>query len=162
MLAVSSQYLLAVRGHVDAYGHGEPRATDLPRAEVLVSRIHSAAILASLGDLPAEARMLFVGEARIALARRPAIAGSAYDRPVVADLLDGATGPPEIDRRVRELGVTHVIVNHRELARWQRGYAFAERLPPGGIDLLGRWLSELEPLAQVGETVAYRVPAGPP
>ncbi len=68
--------------------------------------------------LPPHAKVLYVGEARVALARHAVVWATAFDRhPLV-----GAENP------VGELGVTHVYISFPELRRLQAGYSYLQEL----------------------------------
>lgn len=113
--------------------------------------------------LPADARLLLVGEARMALFPRPVLGASAYDRPVVAPWVEAAGGPADLTRAFRDEGITHLVVNERELARWYESYAWEDRLPPGGHELLRRWVAEeLVPFWGRGPVRVWALPGETP
>ena len=130
-----------------------------PRRDVQVSRLHLAAAgRAMAARLPPDARILLVAEGRVGCLPRPALASSAYDHPDIARYLSGATNLDEINRRLASF--THVVVNHRELRRFEERFGFRDRFGAGEWELFGRGLREgLEPLARFGTVVVYRIPA---
>jgi hypothetical protein len=125
-----------------------------------VTRLHLAAAGRSMASgLPPAARILLVGEGRVGLMPRPAWASSAYDEPDIARFVEGATSVAELNRKLSSF--THVVVNFRELERFQRHYGFAERFEPEGWELFRRWLAEgLVPVSRHGNVVVFSLPAG--
>ena len=82
---------------------------------------------------------------------------------VVADLHARLTARSveELNRRLTEF--THVVVNFRELKRFEKSFGFADRFSPGEWELFRRWLAEgLEPQGRFGNVVVYRIPHGVP
>ncbi len=156
LLAVAGPFAGAVGRHLSLYDmtlFGGPS-----RGELHATRLHLAAAGRAMArELPADARVLLVGEGRVALLPRPALASSAYDRSDIARLIDGASSVDEVNRRLA--GFTHVVVNYRELSRFREHYGFAERFAPGDWTLFRNWLAEgLEPVGRYGNVVVYRVP----
>ena len=78
------------------------------------------------------------------------------------DSLGTATRHPvlsvtELNRRLEEY--THVVVNFRELQRFEEKFDFAERFGPGEWELFRRWLATgLEPIDRFGNVTLYRIP----
>lgn len=133
----------------------------LSRTDVLFGRLQVAqASRAMAMRLPQEARLLVVGESRLALMPRSAEINTAIDAPLIAELLAGCEGTEDVNARLRGR-VTHVLVGYRELTRLEREYRLAERLGPERMALLKEWLGSLEPLGQWGEMILYEVPQGP-
>ncbi|HKQ60762.1 MAG TPA: hypothetical protein VJS92_05705, partial [Candidatus Polarisedimenticolaceae bacterium] len=107
--------------------------------------------------LPRDARILLVAEGRIGLLPRAALASSAYDRPDIARFAAGAASVDELNRRLH--GFTHVVVNYRELERFEKSYDFAQSFGPGEWELFRAWLERgLEPVASYGSVALLRVP----
>jgi hypothetical protein len=162
LLVVSGPFVSAVGRHLQAYGDGTPFLGGDSRSEMQVTRLHMAAAGRELArELPEDARILLVGEGRVGLLPRPAVASSAYDRPDIARLIEGARDVAELNRRLA--GFTHVVINHRELNRFVERFDFEQRFGPGEYDLFRRWLAEgLVPLRRFGNVAVYEIPRRPP
>jgi hypothetical protein len=72
--------------------------------------------------LPADARLLFVGETRPYYFAREAVAPSAYDRHPLHRWVLEATSPEALAARLAAEGFTHVVLNAREFARLRKSY----------------------------------------
>ena len=108
-------------------------------------------------QLPREARILVVGESRLALMPRAAEMSTALDAPLIGEVLAGCESPEDINARLRGR-VTHVLVGYRELGRLEHEYRLAERLGPEKMALLKAWLGSLEPVGQWGQVFLHEVP----
>lgn len=126
-----------------------------PRSEVLVTHVDLARAQREMAArLPASARLLVVGEARLALLPRPAELSSALDVPLVGELLEGCRTPPDVDAKLGSRA-THVLVNYRELARFDGKYGMSRRLGATKAALLREWLGTLDPVGRWGHVVLY-------
>lgn len=85
-------------------------------------------------NLPASAKVLYVGEARTYYDRHAVLWSTAFDQPPFR-WLAGRDWMPEL----RRLGVTHIYVNRSELVRLQRNYGYLENLD---WHFFGRWLEQ--------------------
>ena len=111
--------------------------------------------------LPAGARIMLIADARLALMPRPASASSFYDKPGVLRYVRGCRTPEDVDARLRANGVTHVVVDFRELSRRIADYGYLARFTPDEADLFGAWLAHgLTPVARWESVALYEVPAG--
>ncbi len=72
------------------------------------------------GSLPPSSRLLLVGEPRSFYLDRPVVVEDPYRQPLLLELARGCGSPDELARRVRALGVTHVLVNEGEMSRLAR------------------------------------------
>jgi len=162
LLAVAGPFIQGVNRHLQAYGEGTTFIGDTPARDMQVSRIHLAAAGREMAKvLPPEARILLVAEGRVGLLPRPALASSAYDHPDIARYAAGARSVEELNGRLTEF--THVVVNFRELARFEKSFGFVERFNPGEWELFRLWLAEgLEPQGRFGNVVVYRIPRNEP
>lgn len=157
-VAAAVQGAEGLAGHLEFY-RAQRVDLDEPRSEMLAEFGAWRAGRDLDGLLPEDAGLLVVGEGRIALLPRPVLASSAYDRPVVAPLLEGAPSLADMTARARGAGVTHVVVNHSELARWIAGYRWEERLPEGGLERLRDWTrAELLPVGRWGPVDVWALP----
>jgi hypothetical protein len=75
-------------------------------------------------SLPANARILLVGDARPLLCPRPMIVTSQHDVSPLREPLEEGGAPPALDW-LHSHGVTHLLINRGELARLDRGYPVA-------------------------------------
>ncbi|MBL7222683.1 MAG: hypothetical protein ISS72_02405 [Candidatus Brocadiae bacterium] len=91
---------------------------------------YSHATIRTINELPADAVVLFVGEARTFYSRRRVLAASVFDRQPIDRILEGK-GEGDPARRVRDglraLGVTHIYFNWPEISRLGRSYAYRFR-----------------------------------
>lgn len=72
--------------------------------------------------LPANARLLFIGETRPYYFARDAVAPSAYDFHPLSNWVRESASPEALAARVAAEGITHVILNTREFHRLHKGY----------------------------------------
>jgi len=110
-------------------------------------------------NLPADARILYLGEARVYHARHPVLWSTAFDRHPLTEIAAGVTTPAELRGRFWVREVTHIYVNHREWRRLEQGYGyladFDQRLLAEFLDRYGRVVFEH------GPTVVYELTDGP-
>jgi len=71
--------------------------------------------------LPPDAKVLYVGEARVYYARHPVLWSTAFDR------------HPLQQAGLAELGVTHVYINFSELQRLSSGYGYLRDIDWGAL-----------------------------
>jgi hypothetical protein len=74
--------------------------------------------------LPPTAVVLYVGEARVALARHRVVWATAFDQHPLAAMMRSATTPTDLAAAMRERGITHIYVNQQEWQRLARGYDY--------------------------------------
>jgi hypothetical protein len=84
--------------------------------------------------LPPESRLLLVYEARPYLFARRTLYNTVFDESVLLELARGASSAEEVRARLRQAGITHVLVNREELRRFIEQYARAEQLARAGIE----------------------------
>ncbi|HXV75168.1 MAG TPA: hypothetical protein VD788_02540, partial [Candidatus Polarisedimenticolaceae bacterium] len=157
-VAVAGPMLLTIERHTRLYGDGTRLLGGTPRAELHATRLQLGLAGRELAAaLPAEARILLIGEGRVGLLPRPAAASSAYDEPDIARYLRDLASIREVNRRLGEF--THVVVNYRELERFNTRYGFSGRFSPEAWKLFNDWLANgLIPVARYGNVVVYRIP----
>ena len=124
------------------------RALDLAGAEVAMA-----------SALPADARVLMVGEARLAFMPRRALVSSALDPPLVGALLGDARVADDIPRLLAP-HATHVLVNWREWDRWRQHYACDERIGLDRAEALRAWLERQPAVVRVGSVVVVAISPG--
>jgi 4-amino-4-deoxy-L-arabinose transferase-like glycosyltransferase len=79
--------------------------------------------------LPRDARVLILGESRVAYLQRDYVYQTVFDRPLIDDILGESFSPEEMTAALRKEGLTHVLVNVRELERlerWRRSHGFSD------------------------------------
>jgi len=135
-------------------------------ADLQAARRQSVAIsapgIAFVNRLPADARVLCVGEAQVFDARREVVYNTVFDRSLfqqwVAEPVP-ETPPAElplrpadvIRRKLRSQGITHVYVNWPEILRYRKTYGYTDFVTPQRFralqesGVLGRPLSDNEP-----------------
>ncbi|MBI4677364.1 MAG: glycosyltransferase family 39 protein [Elusimicrobia bacterium] len=92
-------------------------------------------------NTPPDAKVLFLGEARRFRCRRDAVVMSYYDEYPLQWWISRSAGPEDIHRTLREAGITHILVNRLELARWQSPGRKYLRLTEGRKDDWSRFMS---------------------
>jgi hypothetical protein len=73
-------------------------------------------------ELPAEARVLLVGEPRAYGIDRDIVVEDQFRKPLLVEIAEQSSSPTEIKKRLRSLGITHLLWNGAEAQR----IAFAE------------------------------------
>ncbi len=89
--------------------------------------------------LPADARILVLGETRVAYLERDHLFQSVFDRPLVDTLVGGERDPDAVVASLKEEGLTHVLLNLAELERLER----ARRVLPFSKEILRILLDHL-------------------
>ena len=160
LLALAGPFAGAIQRHARVYGAGSSLFGEIDREEIHVNRLHLAAAGREMAEtLPLDARILLIGEGRIGLLPRPALASSAYDRPDIARFIVGSRSVGELNRRLEDF--THVVVNFRELERFRTSYGFADHFGSEEWELFQSWLAEgLELESRHGSVAVYRIPRG--
>jgi hypothetical protein len=156
---VASPIINAVHQQLDRYGAGTTFLGHAHRSTLLQSRINLAAAGGFMARmLPDDARILVIGDARLALMPRRTTLSSAINRPAIDRYIDGTTNAAELETRLSR-DFTHVLVNSRELRRWADQYAFFERMEPGAEALLNQCLGgALAPVGRWGDVALYELP----
>jgi 4-amino-4-deoxy-L-arabinose transferase-like glycosyltransferase len=75
-------------------------------------------------NLPKDAKVLYVGEARAYYAKQSVIWSTAFDRQPLEKMSQEAGTAEELLTALRAAGITHVYVNFSELERLQKGYDY--------------------------------------
>ncbi|MGD0060557.1 MAG: hypothetical protein ABSD58_14165 [Verrucomicrobiia bacterium] len=75
-------------------------------------------------NLPAGAKVLYVGEARAYYAKQSVVYSTAFDQNPLTAMSRAARTPEELLAALRMQGITHVYVNSSELNRLQHGYSY--------------------------------------
>jgi hypothetical protein len=68
-------------------------------------------------ELPAEAKLLLVAEARTLYLERDLVVEDPFHVPLLVELAEGATSPGVMALELRKMGVTHVLFNRHEANR---------------------------------------------
>ncbi|HOE62363.1 MAG TPA: hypothetical protein PKW18_00990 [Candidatus Sumerlaeota bacterium] len=74
-------------------------------------------------DLPPDARILFIYEARIYYMERPAAANSVFDKSPLVEIAEMESDAEGMRNRLLSMGYTHVLLNEIELNRLIKTYA---------------------------------------
>ncbi len=69
-------------------------------------------------NLPSDARVLMVGEARSFGLKRQVIVEDPYRVPLLIELAEAANSVEDLSRNLHHLGVTHILVNEPEMKRF--------------------------------------------
>lgn len=105
-------------------------------------------------NLPADAKVLFVGEPRGFLFPRPFLAPSYLDPSPLVPLTEGQLPPEEWASGLRSQGFTHLLVNWGELSRLAAGYPCAPWVTPRGRLRFQAWVQLLGPPVLVAGPVS--------
>jgi len=111
----------------------------------------SARTIAALNqlDLPADAKVLCVGEAQVFDARFPLVYNTVFDISIFEQWCSAAEpdtppadqpmrSPDEIRKTLAEHGITHVLVNWEEILRYRTSYRYTDFVAPQRFDWLVR------------------------
>ncbi|HNQ24610.1 MAG TPA: hypothetical protein PKK06_16120 [Phycisphaerae bacterium] len=114
-------------------------------------------------DVPADARVLLVGEARAFYFRRPVDYFVVFNRQPFAEAVRAARAGTEVLDWLRREGYTHVLVNWWEIQRLQRTYGFPPEIDETllrSLEILGLRLMEeyTLPLGATPYATLYEVP----
>jgi len=111
--------------------------------------------------LPPRAGVLLAGEARGYFYRGRLIASTVFDFPVLLDVCAASRTPDDVNRKLKQLGMTHVFFNEAEAGRIA-GYRIFDWPDARQRDLFERWWTgNLSLVWQVPWLEVYRiVPAG--
>lgn len=93
---------------------------------------HYAAIKYINENLPDSSRTLVVGDGRSLYFKKPFLVGTAFDKSPLEELVKASSSGEDLYRRLRERGVTHLLVNAAEGARLARDYGMF-RFSPAGL-----------------------------
>lgn len=155
-LVCAGPLVTAVQRHA---GHYERQlgGTDALRARIAIENLPLASASAWMArELPADARILLIGDGCYGHLPRPASASSAYDRPDIARAVATARTVGDVSDALA--GYTHVVINYGELDRFRRQYEFDRWFTPDSWALVGRWVNEsLEPIHRNEFVTVFRV-----
>ena len=124
-----------VAGYPPAGAPREPMPPEERRTAYLAHNLGGIGEMAAFVNsrLPAGARVLLVYEARPWLFERDVVYNTVFDAPELLRLAGDAATADDVAGRLRDAGVTHVLVNEAELRRFLEQYATRE-LAMMGID----------------------------
>ena len=114
-------------------------------------------------NLPPDARLLIVGDARGLYYDRPFLANSVFDAQVLAQAARQAKAAPDIRLALERLGVTHLVVNGPEGVRVAADYHHYD-LPPAAWERLDEFFRTQTTLVydrNFQSVYALAPPAGP-
>ncbi len=118
----------------------------LPASAFYEGQIPGLEHLALVNDeLPADAKVLLVGEARVFYYQRPIGYAVVFNRHPLSEALDRATSDHDLLDRLREAGYSHMLVNWPEVARLAGTYGLDSRFEPalfGRLEAAGLRLRE--------------------
>jgi hypothetical protein len=100
-------------------------------------------------NLPATAKVLYIGEARTHYARHPVVWSTAFDQPPLAQ-----NPPATWDEALRQQDITHIYINAAELQRLQRSYGYLKDLD---WHAFRRWLEHARLIHQSGRGFVYEL-----
>ena len=106
------------------------------------------------GNLPHNAKVLYIGEARAYYAKHPVIWSTAFDRPPLLTMSREARTRAGLLVALRQQGVTHVYMNSAELVRLQRGYGY---MAEANWELIETVLQRATEIHRWGNRVVYEL-----
>jgi hypothetical protein len=89
-------------------------------------------------DLPAEARVLLIGDARPFYIQRPVDFTVVFNTNPFVQMVEAAQTTEQIMEWLRESGYSHVVVHWMEIERLRRTYGFSQRITPELFSELSR------------------------
>jgi hypothetical protein len=105
-------------------------------------------------ELPEQARILFVGESRSFLVERSVTIEDPYQTPLLVELAEQSGSGREMAARLKQMGVTHVLINYSEAARiaWlnKRPSYFSPLSPAGQRNLDDFFRGSLRAVKEAG------------
>jgi hypothetical protein len=87
-------------------------------------------------QLPPDAQVLLVGEARPFYFEKPVDYSVVFNRSPLSEALDASTSPADLATLLRERGYTHVLVNWVEVRRLASTYGYDPRITPSLFTML--------------------------
>lgn len=114
--------------------------------------------------VPADARLLFIGEARPYYFLREAVAPSPFDRHPLSAWVQEADSPEALAKRLAREKITHVVLNIREFRRLHNKYGvlrFAGARAQEYDDRLQRLPRVLQPMFTKNQVYVFAVSASP-
>lgn len=75
-------------------------------------------------NLPPDAVVLYVGEARVFYAKSPVVWATAFDQHPLERIMSSVKSPAELAQALRRAGITHVFINGSEWRRLRQGYGY--------------------------------------
>ena len=148
------QYLSVSAAQFDGWGIWSGRET---RQEYLARKMASGYMNKLVESLPKEARLLSVGDARVLYYGRPVYANSVFDEPFFAAAARNEKDSGGILRRLRELGITHVVFEKELGPLHSREYHQYVLTAEEWEKLSGFVQAGLEPVSVNGPLGLYRV-----
>lgn len=115
------------------------RAIGAPAALLTSGSVPGYEFLGFINEsLPEDAHILLVGEARPFYMLRNTTYAVVFNRSPFADLLESGASDGEVIDWLRENGITHVLVNWREVLRLRGSYGFSSAVTPDRFEALQR------------------------
>ncbi len=108
--------------------------------QVMTGQVSTEEMLARLGGgifepiiwmnhhLPADAKVLYIGEARLHYTRLPALWSTAFDQHPLAAMLRTAHTPAQLLAELHRQSVTHVYIMFSELDRLRKSYGYLDKI----------------------------------
>jgi hypothetical protein len=123
-----------------------------------IAQAQSAPAMIIVNSLPEHAKVLLIGEAQVFDARRPVIYSTVFNENVFEERFAAPSndGTPkrmrsrdELKATLKDLGITHLLVNWNEVLRYRTTYGYSDFVTPENV----------RHLAQLGLVVDERLPA---
>jgi len=112
--------------------------------------------------LPADAKILFIGDTRGYYADRPFIASTAHDKTPIVELAHESTTTDELAEHLKALGMTHIIFNRQEGARLYKSYEYLHWKTPESEQLFWEFYrTRLKELKSINDSELLEIVAGP-
>ena len=112
--------------------------------------------------LPATVRVLVLGESRVAYLRRDHVHGSTYDLSPLEFLAGETADETGIEASLTKAGITHLLVNNRELARVENTYPLTAMSPVLKAAFARFLNTRCRLLVRTGDTYLVAMPERPP
>ncbi len=131
------------------------------RAALLASRFFPAYGAARFvnASLPAESRILFVGETRPFYFERDVVAPSPFDEHPLQRVATASRDPADVSTALAEAGFTHVLFNEFEWHHFGKSY-YAGSWDRSGREAVERWIASLPEAYREKSVRVLAIPAG--
>jgi Dolichyl-phosphate-mannose-protein mannosyltransferase len=102
---------------------------------------------------PGHDKVLVIGETRGFWLHVPYIAPSAFNGPQLDTIFGGNSAPDIWERRLGQLGISHLLISYPEFQRLHTKYGYLH-LPPEGMDSFSHWIQKLPLVFEDGRGTA--------
>jgi hypothetical protein len=126
-----------------------PVFTNVSRVQYVTNFFPAYALINDMNNkLSSEDKVLFIGETRGFYLHKKCIVSSANDGQWTAKIFYGAKNAEEVHKRMRALGITHLLVNQQELERLRPLFGYLKWKTKKDKELFETYLTSRKPIAR--------------